>query len=175
VKVSRRRDIKSKQNYLTAGCHRLPPLSSAHPWWRFSKTSPRKNSLCVYARDVEVFTLANAYMQIYAIFLAWKQRGQFKKARRLKLSHVWDCTIMKSLPYLHQGETRCLTMRTVKRWCTHRWPLIFAQRDDVTSTDCVYNKSIDVTHDNSDPASHSRKHSIFKQIYRLLILCQCPK
>lgn len=34
-------------------------------------------------------------------------------------------------------------------------------------------RDIDVTHNNSSPSP--RKHSIFRQIYRSLILCQCPR
>jgi len=58
-----------------------------------------KQSLCL--RNVEVFTLANAYMQIYAIFLAWRQRAIQESAApeafsRLGLHHHEKSTLPAS-------------------------------------------------------------------------------
>jgi len=132
-----------------------------------------KQSLCMHAGRQSFYFGECMYADLCGLSRARRRKGQLKKMPCSGLSHVRYQHGRSILPALRWG--RCLTMRTVKRWhISIAINIRIKGRRDTGCVDRMYGKGyIDVTHNNSSPSP--RKYSIFRQIYRSLILCQCPR
>lgn len=102
---------------------------------RLENFPKEKQPLCLCAGRQSFYFVECIYADLCGLSRVQAKGDNSRKRSALKLSHVRDCTIVKSLP--RQGGVRCSTMRMVKRWHTYRWPLIFVQRDDVAPADVV--------------------------------------
>lgn len=162
--------IKSKRDFLAAEVV-VAPVCAPFPAMLLENFPVEKQPLCLHAGRQSFYFSECMYADLCGLPRARRRKGQPKKARCLGLSHVRRRRSI--LPASRWG--RCLTMRTVKRWHISMAINIRIKgwRDtSCTDTACVA-RDIDATHNNSSPSPW--KHSLFRQIYRSLILCQCPR